>query len=369
MITVLRNKFQKKAFRIIIWSIVIIMALFTFIPLKMNRSHSMHAIALINNREISELEYRRRIHIEEQYLSYFKQQLGDFADQYLMMVGLSNDASANALNALIQEQLLLDAAQKTHIVVSDEYAQRCLNDAQCATKYLGSLVPPYLYDNQGVLTRKALMNYLRHQGMTIENFETAIEETLSRNLFIQFINAASYVTQANLQEQLLREASIKHFEILHFSLKPYMEAAQKDIKDEKEARKRAQEDLFNQIREASTQLNKGLDVIAKEFKATREKDLTVMAEDKHAWEGAQKRGLPVMRMKNMIHAGSDTFSLTENGGYLVVLKKIEAQPEDLKLKSTVFQHLNQELAQVTANAFIANLRKSGTIELYSPTLS
>lgn len=370
MISVIRNKIQKRAFRFILWGVVIVFVFPTFFSsLKLARRRSHHAVALVNGTEIGGIEYHRRVEEEKHRLNALQQQFGEFYEQFLALIGLSAEPTTNALELMIQEQLLNDAAQKTGIVVSDDYAQRCLHSAACGNRLLGSLVHPALYDNQGALIQKALITYVQRQGLTIDQFENMVENTLSRHLLVQLLQQATYVTVPALREQLLREHSLRQFDIIFFPLRSFLERAQKEVSDSKEAHKRAQEDLFNHMREASLQLNKGVDAVVAEFNGKKEKPVVLASSDTAAWEALQKKGLPVSRMKNMIHPQAETYSLGEEGGYLVVLQKIDQLEAQKDESADLARRLLAEYAQITASAFIANLRRSGTIEVYSTTLS
>jgi hypothetical protein len=94
-------------------------------------------------------------------------------------------------------------------------------------------------------------------------------------------------------------------------------------------------------------------------------DRSFKSSDKVAWEKADKEGLPVSRMKNMIHAGHDIEHIDPQGGYLVKLKAITPFVSDKAEADS--QALWKQETYLFAPAFIASLQNNATIEYNKST--
>lgn len=109
--------------------------------------------------------------------------------------------------------------------------------------------------------------------------------------------------------------------------------------------------------------------VAENFVAfAREKDLTsrnlkISGNDAKAWTAAEKEGLPVARMKKMIHPGSAFAQMTQDGAVVVLLETYV--PGEVKTdegqKSELIKKLRLQELNVVSAAFVASLQNNAKI--------
>lgn len=132
-----------------------------------------------DTREISQDEFRSRF---EQYRQRMRQTLGDAYDPRQF-----DDITVKrqVLDALIEEQLLLIAAERDGVVVPDAVVAREIMN-----------IPAFQVDGRFDQTQYRLL--LQSQGMTISGFERQLREDLVRQLLPNQIARSAFVSDADL---------------------------------------------------------------------------------------------------------------------------------------------------------------------------
>lgn len=369
MITTIRKYFSTTTYKAFIWITIVSVAGLTSITgiFKRFSGFSGSDVAVINGYEVSTKEYRHRLIEEEHRLQAIKQQFGPQAEELLQSFGMSGRPEEMAMNALIQEKLLLSAADGLGVKLSPDYIKRKLQDPVFLIQALGDLVPPYLFDRTGALNQKALAKFLQRRGMTMSDFEEALENALKNMMVLQLVAGGAYVPEAVIAERFVRDYSNKKFTILTFDLATYMPKTKEGTDEERHAK--ARQALVQAIQEAK---NKGLADItaaAPEYKARVEKT-ELLKPDAAAWEDLKKKGLPVERMKLLDKQGALVEEITPEKGYLIQLKELTPgnQEKFQSVRKELRKKLLAEVAQETAYAFVASLHKNATINLNQAVL-
>ncbi|MCL5875368.1 MAG: peptidyl-prolyl cis-trans isomerase, partial [Candidatus Dependentiae bacterium] len=229
MISAIRKSFGKRFTRIILWLAVISLAGLTSITGLFKRFSGMPSttVADVGGYEISLTAFKRKAFEEERIINAYKKQFGAYAPFALQMMGMSTNPYENALQALLQEKLLLYAADKLSLSLSPEYVTRKLNDPSFALQVFGDMIPPYLYDALGGLDTQMLLKYLQRQGMTLDQFEQALENGLRRLMVMELMAGSIYVPQATLNHLYIQDFVKRTYGIATFSLETYEKQIEK----------------------------------------------------------------------------------------------------------------------------------------------
>ncbi len=220
MNSVLRKRFHEKTYKIMLWLTLLSLAGFYSLPSLIKRARGEEdSVALVNGLAISYPEFRRKVLQEENRIQYFRQQLGNQADELLKSLGMANPQET-ALNELIQEKILESIATSIKIAISPEYIVRKLQDPLFILQEVGPV--PGILQNDGTLHMATLNRYLRNQGLTPRAFEELLEQKLQQQIVLDFLQAAVYVPQFMIQQRFVRDTMGKKFNILTFSLDAYM---------------------------------------------------------------------------------------------------------------------------------------------------
>jgi len=224
MINFIRKSFSTTAYKSVIWITIISVAGLSSLTGLFKRFSGFGAqtIARVNGYDVSLLEFKRKIDEEERRIRYIKEQFGDFAPFILQSLGLTANPEEHALQALIQDYLLLDCGNALKLRISPQYVTKKLHDPVFAAQSLGDLVPPYLFDSLGVINHAALVKHLQRQGMSIEAFEEAVEHALMRSLVLSLIVGGTYVPRSQIKEQFIREHSVKKFSVISVPVEKYL---------------------------------------------------------------------------------------------------------------------------------------------------
>lgn len=221
----LRRKTYQGFFILTVISLAGIPALFKLV---VNKSAS---IAIVDGYAIESQEYHRQVMQEEQKISTYRERLGHMSDDFLRSLGINMNARESALNQLVNEKMLLAVAQQLHIHIDPAYISRSLQNPQFIHSFLGSL---YLFNAQGQLDFDRLKIFLQRQGMTVKNFDDAVENVLRQNFVLLLAQEAALVTQADMQEYKLKHYAAKKFAITTIPYESYKQEEAKVIPSESE---------------------------------------------------------------------------------------------------------------------------------------
>lgn len=229
---------RTKAYRGIFWVVVIALAGISSVPYFFKGFlQSTDAVALVNGRPISQLEFDSRIAAEERKIAAYRERFGEMADSILAMIGMSKNPRETALESLIQEKILLGVADDLHIVLSPQYVVQRLKDPQLLFGLFGEMIPQSLLDKQGNLQYDRMSVFLKHQGLTVGLFEQAVEDLLRDSLVATLAQGASYVTNAAHLEKEYQDYAPKTYAVLTVPLNSYLkqEAGQQITDDQAQA--------------------------------------------------------------------------------------------------------------------------------------
>lgn len=221
MITEIRNSLKSSGFRVVLW-----IALLSFIVANImikQPGRSIHqAIATINNQQISLIDFDRRLNQEKERINLFRQQFGFESDSILKALGFS-DPQTMTMNSLIQEALLNDVAQKMKLHVGSDLVTQKLSDIHALAQELSDVVPFYIIDQNGI-NLTLLQRYLTQNHLSMQDFETKVEEKIKRNTVLEIIGSSAYVSGEEMKDYFIKNYLAREYTVVTF---PFETALQK----------------------------------------------------------------------------------------------------------------------------------------------
>jgi peptidyl-prolyl cis-trans isomerase D len=155
-------------------------------------------IASVNGMEIQVSEFNRAY---GNIVNYYRDQ---FSDQFSDEMAAKLNLKENALEALIQNRLMLAEAERMNLLVSDqELASRI------------SKRPEFQKDSQ--FSNGLYLNYLKFYRITPREFEEGQREDLLREKLQDVIKASTQITESEIQEAHIKENEKIKFKYIGFS--------------------------------------------------------------------------------------------------------------------------------------------------------
>lgn len=226
MIYIFRKEIKK--WHLVLW-IVFAGLCFSSLPMIFRGANRMDqsAIATVNGEAISFKEFKQCL---------AETQMGlDSLRRYARMLGMSEEMllqnyyhSANpqeiALKTAIKEKLLdqVKAPFDIHIA-NDDLMELLVNS-----------MPAGLLDERGLLNMDAYNAFVKHMGITSEEYESRKEAEVSRKLFEQFILNSFYLPRYLVKDAVAAQHGKKNFSVAVFSHEHYLAEAKKEQVDKAE---------------------------------------------------------------------------------------------------------------------------------------
>jgi len=162
-------------------------------------------VATVNGLEIKVNEFERAYN---NIINFYREQFrGQFSDEMAAKLKLKE----NALDALIQNRLVLLEAEKMNLVVSDEEL------AQSISKR-----PEFQRDSK--FSRSLYQNHLRFSRINVKDFEDSLRKNLLREKLEKVIKASTQISETEIQDAYKKENEKIKFKYIGFS-KDYFKPA------------------------------------------------------------------------------------------------------------------------------------------------
>lgn len=214
MITQIRKSFKSKAYKIVLWLVILTMTGIFTLPQLFKFGSSGHWAARINGREIPYQEFMRKSAMHQEFLMNLRAQYGEYADAWLQAMGMNTDPRMSAMQELIQEELLNQAAQRSGIYVSTEYVSEKLANPLFVRQELAGLVPAGVLDQYGGINMQILKVYLQKIGLSMADFDEQVSKTVLRNLVAQLVRLAAYSPAFAVKDFYVSHMLRKKFSVL-----------------------------------------------------------------------------------------------------------------------------------------------------------
>lgn len=233
MITAMRKHIKSRGFKILLWICLFAVAgIFSVVELIKNAFAPAQWIAKINGTAITYPAFARKVFYQEQEIKAIRAQLGNYADVWFQMLGISTDPQEQALEILTQETLLNQAVTHAGIVADQELAKEWLRNPEFL-QTVGDLVPPFAIEN-GIINPQVLRSYLQRAGLSNAEFETALAQAVQRMIFSQLVKGAYHVPAIAIKNHFINEHAGKKFSIASISFDAVKEGIKKESLDSAE---------------------------------------------------------------------------------------------------------------------------------------
>ena len=227
MIGSLRKQGRQGNLKLVLWATLLALAGSTVLYLfqMARRGQSGTDIATVNNLGIPVLNFMRQAQAIKSQIAQVKQVYGPQADMILRYVFKDQGPEQLALEQMIQEKAAESAAATIGMRVSSEYLENKLKDQLFVRQVLGSVVPAQLLQN-GTLNVNLLKTYLKHAGITEEQFEEEAKQAIARNTLTQLAQESVYIPKDALKDRYERLYAKRKFTLVSLPLEHYTKKAQ-----------------------------------------------------------------------------------------------------------------------------------------------
>ncbi len=211
----------------ILWVVFVSLAVSGIYGVFFSSPGSEVAIGKVNGSKIFFSQYRRSLSDVYSRIENVK----NYARQYgisseLFIAGMLGGRSPEQL---AQEQCVHDALiDQIKISVSPQLDQLWFKDE------LVKMFPPGVVNDQGVLNMDVYQGYIKRLGITPAQFEEEKEESLKRNLILNFIKTFDYVPEHELRAAFEEKNGQKSFSILVFDANDFIKKARAKSAEQKE---------------------------------------------------------------------------------------------------------------------------------------
>ena len=224
MIISIRKYLQGSVLKIVMWFFLFAFAIGS-VPLLIRRATTGGPwVVRVGGQEIGFKEYLAEVAEQREYIAALRAQYGESVEYLLQMMGMHSDAKALALNNLVRQELIAQAAQAEGLYLSPDYI----------SESIVKLLPAQLIGPDGAIDQKILQAFLQHRGMSVADFERKAERILEHRMLTQMVNATVYVPEFEVRQRYAQDSLGKKYSILSFSLEDYVKKAKKSALTDQE---------------------------------------------------------------------------------------------------------------------------------------
>ena len=223
MLSIIREHADSWLIKAILWLIIFAFVGTIFYSWGMGGSSGSGGgvVATVEGRKILQVEYERTFN---NLVNFYRQQFkNQFTDEMIKSLDLKNQA----LEALIQKQLLLIEADRQNVKVSDEEV----------ISYIKNLP---VFQNEKQFSDRGYRNYLQAQRLTPGEFEESQRETLLLDKLEKIFRIHSKVSKAELIEEFSNQEDKVKLEYIRFAndhFKSEQAISEQNLKDYFQANK------------------------------------------------------------------------------------------------------------------------------------
>jgi len=225
------RKHMNRAFKVIAWLTVLsLFAGYGIFSIKELFSGDTNAgIATVNGLSIPTEEFKRNYLALNGFITMAKSEYGPNADMILQMWGIDANKKAEdvVLEKLVQEKVLQSLADSFEMKVSKGFLDTKIQDVS----FMKNFVPADAFQG-GRLNSKLLLEYLNKQGLTLDDFENQISESIKKKVLLDTVESISYIPEAALKNEFIKKYSKRKYAIITASLEEYFnQAKEKNVTD------------------------------------------------------------------------------------------------------------------------------------------
>lgn len=185
------------------------------------------AVGKVNGSKVFFSQYRRSLSDIYSRIESVK----NYARQY----GISSEIFiAGMLGGRSPEQLAQEQCVHDALIDQIEKSVSPQLDQQWFKDELVKMFPPGVINEQGALNMDVYQGYLKRLGITPAQFEEEKEESLKRNLILNFVKTFEYTPEHELRSVFEEKKGQKNFSILVFNVNDFIKKARSESVDQKE---------------------------------------------------------------------------------------------------------------------------------------
>ena len=199
MLSIIREHADSWMIKSILWLIILAFVGTIFYSWGMGGASSSGggAVAVVEGQKISQQEYDRTFN---NLVDFYRQQFrNQFSDDLIKKL----DLKTQALEALIQKKLLLMAAEKQHLRVSD-------------VELISHLKELPVFQNENKFSDKIYRNYLKSQRITPGDFEDTQRQALTLDKLEKLFQTNTKVSQSEVLETFVKEKEKAKIDYVRF---------------------------------------------------------------------------------------------------------------------------------------------------------
>lgn len=234
MITSIRNKFSLGLINKIFILLVIfsLMGVFSLPLLFFKKGGNGPWSLRVNGQEVPLATFMQEVEVQREKIAQFRTQYGQYADMLFQAMGMNLDPNNLASDLLTKQVLLEQLCQKLPVRTDTNFVLEKLQSKEFSQQYLSDIVPPYLFDNEGVINEKIFRLYLKKRKWNVSDILELAEKTIQRQLLIEFIGQSLYVPTFDLKALYSAQHVAKKYSMLIFSYDKYLaQAKNEEIND------------------------------------------------------------------------------------------------------------------------------------------
>ncbi len=218
MISAIRRKVVDTNFyKIIFWIVIVAMLGIWTLPSKVDR-RSGRADSIwgtINGKDIYQSDFARKALDFEQRLQMMRAEYGQYADQFMAMMGIVPNPQLLASESLVREALLDSAGKDLGIQIHPEYVRQSISNISTVYQELSDLIPVSAIDvRNGSINIEPLRLHLRNFKMSMTDFDAKLEAGLKRKITGNLIANAAYVPRFELENEFTLRYLPKTFSVM-----------------------------------------------------------------------------------------------------------------------------------------------------------
>ncbi len=209
------NIFSKRAYRRVFVAVTLITVASMVVSggiFLLLRTRSRRSFITINHHEISQAEFKRRKQAQDRKLELLRMQF-EQAGIPFDLKSLGIDLQQAAVQSLIADELLNEAADNLNIHLGYDYVASKITDPNFLLQEMGDIIPPYLLA-QGNLDVHTLSRVLRSQGLSVADFERQVEQHLKLSQIKELIATSFYAPTFLLKSQYMQQFAAKKYTVL-----------------------------------------------------------------------------------------------------------------------------------------------------------
>lgn len=192
---------------------------------------SVDGIASINGVEIPTSMFQHAVYEEEQKIHAARQKYGAKADLYMQLMGMSTDPKATALKQLVAEEIIRQYGDSLSIALNDQYIQEKLANPHFIMQYVGHILPPSVFTQDGRINVYALTQFMATPEMNAVKVQLA--EKLRSQFALLMTQSAVYIPNFMSKDiynghHVAKRFSVQKFDIHHFKHLVQQEGVTKD---------------------------------------------------------------------------------------------------------------------------------------------